>query len=356
MLALLLLATLSVVLLTMAPALREWLRPSDVQPLSIEEDDALEPLYLARSFALRLADALRVGACMLGRTDIVACGPGGVLPALTAQEQADRVSHRLWHAPGDLELPQGMAFYAEVSAQGVLRTAAHGVYKALWAAQRLQLGSHVSVLRWAHAAEVAVGPDCHLEGRVTAAQRVVLAPGTRFGLLHAPRLEFQPVAARQAAGLPCVGAAAPAGMAWDAASRRAISRGPLVLQAAACLQGDLVCHGDLTLGAGCTVRGSIKVHGGIVAGVGCQVEGSVFATRGIRLGPDCSVRGVLTSEAAVALATGCTVGTPAALSTVCAPRLEIAAGVVVHGTAWAQEHGRCLGASTEGDGATGDAR
>ena len=43
--------TLSVMVLPLLPALQEWLRPSDVAPLKIDESDALDPPGLAHGFA-----------------------------------------------------------------------------------------------------------------------------------------------------------------------------------------------------------------------------------------------------------------------------------------------------------------
>lgn len=348
MLALLFLATLSVVLLPMLPALVEWQRPSDVQPLPIDEADALDPPYLARSFAARLAQAVDAGAAVLGRTEIVACSGGDAALALDAQERAARASHRLWHAAGDLRLPDGVAFYAEVWAAGALRAAERGVHKALWAGGALHLGARASVLRWAHGDEVFVAEGCELAGRVTAERNLVVAPGTSFMLLHAPHLQFLPRVARVArpAGTSVAGTgAALPGVRWDASGRRAVCSGPLQMAAATAWRGDLVCHGDLALGAGCRVAGSLKVRGRFSAGPGCVVQGHVFAEGPVQLGPGCSVRGVLMSESGIALGPGCAVGTPAAPVTVAAPRIDIGAGVQVYGTVWAQQQGRCVAAA-----------
>jgi cytoskeletal protein CcmA (bactofilin family) len=343
-LALLFLATLSVMLLPMLPALVEWLRPSDVQPLPIDEADALDPPYLARSFAARLAEAVAAGAARLGSTAIVACPAADESPPLDAAERAAQASHRLWHAAGELRLPDGMAFYAEVAAAGGLRTAERGVYKALWAGGALRLAAQASVLRWAHGDEVFVGEGCHLAGRVTAERLLVLAPGASFMLLHAPCLRFLPQTPRPtAAAVPGDGAAL-AGVRWDASGRRAIRSGALTVAAGTAWQGDLVCHGDLVLGPRCAVGGSLKVRGRLVVGPGCSIAGNVFAEGQAELGAGCFVQGVLMSELAIALDTGCTLGAPASPTTVAAPRIDIGAGVEIHGTVWAEAQGRCVAA------------
>ncbi|HMZ01888.1 MAG TPA: hypothetical protein PLU79_19740, partial [Burkholderiaceae bacterium] len=79
------------------------------------------------------------------------------------------------------------------------------------------------------------------------------------------------------------------------------------------------------LGAGGCVDGSVIAQGEIVVGAGVHVPGSVA------------------SETAVVLGPGCQVGAPGRPATVCAPRIEVALGVVVHGTVWAGDSGDALG-------------
>ena len=342
MLVLLMLLALALLVLPMLPALWEWRRPSDVQPLTIDEADALDPPYLARSFRARLAQSAGSGATQLGSTDIMACPAGGGPLPLSDAERAAGASHRLWHAEGDLRLPDGVAFYAEVAALGALRAAERSVHKALWAGGALRLGAHSTVLRWAHGDEVFVGQGCHLAGRVTAERLLVLAPGVGFTLLHAPRLQFLPYRPRRLAVRAVADGAALVGVAWDASVRRAVSSGPLVVPAGTAWTGDLLCHGDLTLGPRCAVQGSLKVRGRLTMGADCNIQGSVFADGETTLDEDCSVLGVLMSETAIALAPGCVVGSASVPTTVAAPQILVGAGVQVHGTVWAGEQGRCV--------------
>lgn len=334
--------TLCTLLLPMLPALWEWRRPSDVQPLAIDEADALDPPYLARSFAMRLTGAVASGAAHLGNTAIVACPAAGTPLPLTDTERAAGASHRLWYADGDLCLPQGIAFYAEVAAKGCLRTAERGVHKALWAGKVLRLGARASVLRWAHGEEVFVGESCHLAGRVTAERLLVLAPGAGFTLLHAPQVRFLPERARPVAMSTAGDGTALAGVSWDALGRRASCDGPLAVPAGTAWQGDLVCHGNLALGPRCVVEGSLKVRGRLTVGSGCSIAGSVFAEAAIVLDEDCCVRGVLMSETAISLGAGCVVGAPGVPVTVAALRIAIGPGVQVHGTVWAGDDGLCV--------------
>ena len=352
MLALLIALALAVMLLPMLPALREWRRPSDVQPLVIDEADALDPPFLARSFWTQLAQALRAGASQLGTSELVRvpAGQGDNTLVPSADEQAAGASHRLWYADGDARLPDGIAFRAEVAAAGVLATAPHGVYRALWAGNKLLLASHSAVLRWAHGREVFVGPDCELSGRVTAERRLALSASVGFTLLHAPRVLFLPWAPVPAATpAPAVHMDLP-GVSWDAERLRALADGALAVAAGTAWRGDLVCMGDLVLGPRCVVEGSLKARGQLTLGQGCHVSGSVLADQALRLAANCRVRGVVLSATRVELGSGCVIGAPGALVTVTAPQIEVAAGVEVHGALWATERGRSVvGADTDAD-------
>jgi cytoskeletal protein CcmA (bactofilin family) len=340
-LTLLVALTFCTLLLPMLPGLREWRRPSDIQPLAIDEADALDPPFLARSFALRLTSAVASGATQLGNTAIAACPAPGIPLPLTDAERGTGASYRLWYADGDLCLPQGIAFYAEVAAKGCLRTADRGVHKALWAGEALRLGARASVLRWAHGNEVFVGESCQLAGRVTAERLLVLAPSARFTLLHAASVQFLPERERPAA-VPAAGdGAALAGVAWDALGLRAICPGPLVVPAGTAWHGDLVCHSQLSLGPRCVVDGNLKVRGRLTVGAGCRIGGSVFAEADIVLDEDCRVGGVLMSETAISLGAGCVVGAPGVPVTVAALRITVGAGVLVHGAVWAGDEGLC---------------
>ncbi len=334
--------TVLVVILPMLPAIAEWRRPSDVVPLYIDTQDALDPPFLARSFAARLAAALAADQTQLGDSPIGKAPPHAGWP-LDAGERRGATSRRVWHTAGDAELPNGIDFLAEVAAHGTLRTAAGGVYRALWAGRYLFLAPDSSVLRWAHAAQVDIGTGCHLAGRVSADDRISVRGDTSFTLLHAPAVYFLSarsgdiVAAPAAPSLFQLGL--PDAVAWDAAAARGTCDASLDTGAHRAWRGDLVCRADLLLGTGCNARGSLKAHGDITAAAGCIVAGSMVAQGNITLGAGCAVRGSVISEHAISLGAGCVIGAPGQPATVAAPSITVAPGVVVYGTLWAGEHG-----------------
>jgi cytoskeletal protein CcmA (bactofilin family) len=342
MLGLLLVLSLSVFVLPLLPALREWRKPSDVVPLKIDETDALDPPYLAHSFSSMLDSAVAAGASHLGGSEIVHIAREASAQGLPLQqaELAAARSDRLWHIEGDVQLPVGMGFYAEVSASGALRTAQGNLYRALWSGGVANLSSHTTVLRWVHGQELHVATGCHLAGRATAQHVLTLASGVDFMLLHAPRIVFgtsnlpQPNHAEPDAQ-PCV-----AMDGWsNTAARRVFTRFDLHVDARRSWSDDMVCLADLALGAYCQAGGSLKARGDLYLGQGCRVNGSVVAEGAIHLGPDCVVLGPVVSEMSIVVGSGCTIGSPGKPATVAAPQIQVANGATVYGTVWAEEKG-----------------
>ncbi len=343
MAALLFVLTATVVLLPMLPALIEWRWPSDVVPLHIDTEDALDPPFLARSFAARLRNVLADGQQRLGRS-LIALAPPGAVWTFIERERRSGLSRRVWHAAGDIQLPAGMTFLAEVAAGRHLHTAPREVYRALSAGQQLHLAAGSTVLRWAHGAQVDVHGGCMLAGRITADEQITLWGAANFTLLHAPAVCFgiDPVraAARLAPPLAVASAGLPAPVQWNAVAGRGTCAAALTLRAGTAWRGDLVCQSDLTLGPRCSAGGSLKAHGHLLAGAGCHIAGNLVTHGRIALGAACAVQGSVISETEIVLGAGCVIGAPGRLATVSAPRILVAPDVVVHGTIWAGKVGR----------------
>lgn len=347
MFLLLVLLTLSVMVLPLLPALQEWLRPSDVVPLRIDEADALDPPGLARSFAALLAGALQAGATQLGGADIASVDQAVAevgLPLSAAEITAGR-SDRLWRIEGDVQLPDGTDFYVELQALADLRTAPRQVYRALWAGGIAALAPHTTVLRWAHGRVVHVATGCHLAGRVTAQQYLMLAPDVAFMLLHAPCISFEPQPATGAARAQAEPEPRPmirdwpTGVVWTDSVRRAFARTALQLPGHTAWAGDVVCLSHLALGEHSQAGGSLKARGDLFVDQHSCVSGSLVAEGVIELAGHCTVLGAVVSETAILIGPGCTIGTLDKPATVTAPQIRMAAGTRVHGTVWATEQG-----------------
>jgi len=343
--------TLAVILLPMWPAIQEWHKPTDVVPLHIDTEDALDPPFLARAFAARLATCVAAGQSRMGSNEIALAPSNGPWP-LAADELRRQRSRRVWRGPGDLIVPDGVLFLAEVAAAGSLCTAPGGSHRALLAGQRLLLAPHTTVLRWAHGRRVDVAGGCRLPGRVSADEVISLGGEALFRLLHAPAIRFEPLAAAATpAGAPpgLASGPLPSRVAWDEIARRGTCDTPLEMGDHRAWSGDLVGRADIVLGTGCLADGSLKSRADVVSGTGCTVTGSIVAEGRIELGARCRVFGAVVSETAIVLGAGTVVGSPDRPATVAAPMIDVAAGVVVHGTLWAGKRGRRIGEGMSND-------
>jgi hypothetical protein len=137
-------------------------------------------------------------------------------------------------------------------------------------------------------------------------------------------------------------------IAWDPVSGRGLAGSSIRIGPRRAWDGDLVCQGDLEIGHRSHARGSLKAYGDLGLGAGTRVDGCVVARGDILLGAGAAVNGSVMSETAVMLGPGCTIGTPQQPATVCAPRIEVALGVVVHGTIWAGRSGDAIGTLQHG--------
>jgi cytoskeletal protein CcmA (bactofilin family) len=344
----LLLFTVSAMVLALPwlPALKEWLHATDVQPVLNDSPQALHPSLQAREFAERLQAAVMAGDDEIAGAAIASVPPYGTWP-LDAFERRAGSSQRVWHTMGDAELPPDFGFQNEVVAGGDLTSAQRGLYRALFAGGLLRLAKRSFIKRWAHAHVVEMSPGCQLTGRVSADDRIHVRGDVIFGVLHAPIVRFMPrkagpgtvATALPAAPTPISGTL-PAPVVWDPVAQRGVCDQALELPADSAWSGDLVCRSHLLLGAASQVGGSLKAHGHVAVDDGCRIHGSVVAVGRIELGERCAVRGSLISETAIVLGPGCRIGAPEFPATVTAPRIDVAPGVVVHGTLWASKTGR----------------
>ena len=72
----------------------------------------------------------------------------------------------------------------------------------------------------------------------------------------------------------------------------------------------------------------------------------VIGTHG-HIGADAVVGEGTRLAAHVTLGDACVIGAPDRICTVTAPRIDVDAGVTVHGTVWAGKHGRCTAPATD---------
>ena len=236
-------------------------------------------------------------------------------------------------AAGSLSIGAGSRIHSGLIARGEVYLAAGTTVGASIVSETLVVlgagcvvgvpGAHATV----RAPRVEIGPGVVVHGTVWSGQH--MRPVGR------PRqAELDPL------DPACLGPA----VRWNAVSGRGLAKADLKVPPLRRWNGDLVCQGDLALGARCHAGGSLKAYGDLGLGPGVQVDGSVVAEGDVLVGAGSHVCGSVVSETAVVLGPGCTIGSPERPATVCAPRIEVALGVVVHGTVWAGASGDAVGA------------
>jgi hypothetical protein len=346
---LLVLFTAGWLMLPLLPALREAVQKTDTQPLRIVPEDPFNPACLAERFAERLSEIqARIQVCqrqgsplaerfgsgeayrIVGRPDEL---------ALRGSQPSDRSADEVLIVCRSGRLPGHMHFRKEVYAVEALIGGASSVFRAILADQDLELGAGTTVLRWVHSrSDLVVGKDCMLRGRATAQATLRLSSGTRFQRLHARRVEFNFSDTAESL-VPAAMEASGKGIGPESPKARTVIDKDSFIPAGRFVEGDYVVYGDLRVGAGSHVRGSLKSHGDIYIEAGAIIEGSVVSAHNLELGEGCEVRSPVISEGRVTIHPGCWIGTERHPTSVAAPEIVVAPGVVAFGTVWASREG-----------------
>jgi cytoskeletal protein CcmA (bactofilin family) len=351
-LAALLLVALAVawICLPFMPGVCELLELGDCAPVRVAPESDVNIRHHAHGFRKFVAGELS-GPVIWSRADgrrqqgRLADGmPYLVLPEREDDPGVDghgKPSRTLLVATGSLNLPEGGVHLAEIFAEGAIKGGARSTYRALLSDDSIELGADSRTLRWLDARTAfRAGAGSRLDGRASAGEVIELAPGCRFERLWAPRIVFGTDRFNPAARLERPPAApADLGVSVEVAAGRWLVRGPLVLEAGAVIEADLVVTGSLTVGPGSRITGSLKSRQDLRLGRDVVVDGSVVGERSIDLDAGCDIGGPLLAEETVTIAAGCRIGRPEQPTTVSARRVRIHDGVVVHGTVWAHDGG-----------------
>ncbi|MBP1607065.1 MAG: hypothetical protein H6Q08_2439 [Acidobacteria bacterium] len=331
------------VYLPFAPAVRELQERTDVEPVKVVPESAVDVHYFANNYrrfidqhlAWPLARCREEGVNQYGKLE------EGIPYAVVAgwDPQAPPVGMVL--CSGTLRVPDKAVLRFEVYAGESLQGGERCVYKSVLAERDIDLAFRSTSLRWLHAgATVRVDRDSWLYGRVSAGTSIELAEGCAFERLHAPRVLFgrelhvEIPAARGALitprDLPDIA---------DISAGRWLIKGQVKLPAGRRLEADLVTTGDLRVSKGAQVKGSLKSHRDVYLGRGVEVHGSVVARRNLYIGEGCRIHGPVLAEEAIFVGVDCRIGSAEIPTTVSARRIHVSDGVVVHGTVWAHQEG-----------------
>jgi cytoskeletal protein CcmA (bactofilin family) len=342
----LLVVTVGWITLPLLPALRELLRPTDVEPLGMVGRDNADTSRFARHFReyveAHLHAALPAGSEVQSLPDgtaLVRLPPTDDLLPLRTLPAAAADAVVVLDAPAELE--GGEVFRKEIWAREEFAGGPGASYRAALGERSLGLGPRSIVLRWLHGAgAVTVGDESHLYGRTSSDRQIRLGAQVGFDRLGAPAIVVRNGAAR---AMPPT----PDGLLRLETPKRSRQLGDhlrvesdLDVPERTLVEGHLVVAGRLRLGRGSRVRGNVKAHGEIEVAPEVVVDGSIVSRRAISLGTDGWVRGPVISEADIRVGSRTTVGAPAHLTTVSGRTVSLAPDSAVCGLIVTAEGGQ----------------
>lgn len=338
-------------LVPMLPALIEWRRKRDAEPLKVVRDYDGNIEHFANGFRHFLTQQfgtwLDTGGAAPDRVRVLVAGDDGAV-LFSASELASGACARLLLARGPLALGDGMFYEKELYGGARLSSGDRNSFRAILACGDIALGADCSVLRWAHSdASVTAGVRARLYGRVSAAGQIHLQRGSRFGRMSAPQIRFgppapvnvlQPQRPRQPLALP--------DDLLDQSAQRWLIGGNLAVPADTSHRGDLVARKHVTIGNHATIHGNIKSNGDMVIGDDVHIEGALVATGKLCIGARCLIKGPVVCDGQVVLCHGTVIGRQDLPTTVTATEIRVEEGVLAHGTVWAREVGLVTGPRT----------
>jgi len=344
---LLVLGTVVWFILPMLPALRELLRPTDIAPLQVVGRDAGDVGLFARGFRTYLNRQLdrlatdtpdEVIGTLTDRTPFVRARR---LPeALLTEAAGERGLDRVVVLTGPAAFPGGETFVRELYATAAFAGGPRAVYRAVLGDASVTLGPGSAVLRWVHArGDLLVGDQSILSGRASSDQGIRLGGMVTFDRLAGPRIAV--AGGGSLAPLPSPAPTPfepPADRTQVVGDHRRIE-GDFTVPAGSVVTGNLVVTGVMTLGPGAHLIGSLKTHRSVRLEAGAVVDGAVVSRAEVMAGFRTTIGGPVVAEEAIHLGPGTVVGHPHQPTSIAAPRVELGAGVQVHGLITATEGG-----------------
>jgi hypothetical protein len=333
-------------MLPLLPALLELRLKRDAQPLNVIQQHAGEIRHFAygfRAYIAALLEPMRECAAsgstvkgimsdgdeylLLGRTS-------EALSAFTGEHMAE--CHAVVAASMDVVLPDGITFTKEFYAAGEFTSGETNVFRALLGEKDIHLKRASTVNRWAHAVgALRAGHDCDLFGRISSDREIQLESGCAFQRLNAPCI---------ALGHSCteVSDVAAETVPSPAPVERCLVDDDLEIRPGDVVTTNIVTRGKLHIGVGARVLGSVKSiqHMSVEADV--RVDGSLISASTMHIGPDCRITGPVIAEHGMTIEAGTHCGSICTPTTVTAPTIQIADGVVVFGTIWARTEGQVV--------------
>jgi hypothetical protein len=354
---LLFLVTIAWFLLAMLPAIRELIGRHDIEPLRLSPE-AADIRFFAQSFRRyvnenldRLRSAADDHVCVIVQLERdmawYASPASGIKRVFEGCHGSTPIDKLVAIAEGNIRVCDDFVMSREIFAGGSLQGGARAMFRALLVERDAMLGEETTVVRWADAGHtLKVGPNSTLFGRASAGDTMMLAEGTRFERLAAPRIVF--------------GAGEPQGDDERVAQKRRLSRaqyttfqapdhaaisegrwaleGDLHIPDGNVVTSDLVLTGALTVGRGAKIEGAVRANT-IAAADDCIFSRSIVAEKYLSVGTRCHITGPIAVEGEAVIGDGCRVGDVGDETTISAIRIRVGRQVELSGEIWARSFG-----------------
>ena len=227
--------------------------------------------------------------------------------------------------------------------QGDVLAGAGSTFSAIYATGDVHLGSESELHDWAHADGVLrLGKNSIALRRVSAGVAIELGHESWFERLQAPLVRFGSGADERTVrdeDAQQIASYADLDNAVEQTPSLFLIRGDCALKPGCIYRGSLVVTGFLTIGAATTVVGDIKARHGLSIGPKASVQGAVTCEKRIYVFNGGRVLGPLVSETDILIGADAVIGLPEAHTTVSGANIIVENGVAVHGTLWAHEIG-----------------
>ena len=332
-------STGALLMVPLAPAIRELIHKRDAGPLVTRKDDGSISSFAVslRTRCIPLQATLEECA-RRGENQLVNVEQGSAfLVGQSGTWTGPQHTRTLVVSAGTVELPAGYQSMDDFYSRGSMRCGEHGVFRALLSDAEILLENETQVLRWMHAeSSLFAGQDCGLYGRASSSKCLTLSPGCTFERIYAPVIYSSSAAATLSIRNEY---AAYAKLAHSGIGRTRV-RGIVHFPADEQHRGDVVATRSIELDQGACVLGSVKANGDTTLRERAEVHGSLVSSKRIHISSGCFVKGPIIAEREVIIDSGVQVGLPGTPTTISAPIIRLAPGSVLHGTVWAKAEGR----------------
>jgi len=332
-------STGALLMVPLAPALRELIRKRDAGPLITRKDDGNIANFASSLRTRCIPLQTMLDECARRCENQFVESPQGNVFLIGEPLRWTGPQHTttLVLCAGPLELPAEYQSIGDFYSRGSVRCGEQNTFRALLSDAEIVLGEGTQILRWIHSeSALLAGRNCRLFNRASSGKSLTLSPGCTFERIYAPVIYSSSEA--QALTLR-IEYAVYAKLAQSGIGRKRI-RGAMHFPADDQHRGDVLATRKLDLDQRACLYGSVKANGEILLKQGAEVHGSVVSTKRIHICSGAFVKGPIIAEREVIIDSGVQVGLPGTPTTISAPLIRLAPGSVLHGTVWARAEGR----------------